>query len=585
MKRLCCLLAGVLATATSTSLAAADSAFRFTWDQQAVRAAAAANVPTSLWNDDPARERLQLMAEAVAAADPTFPDLAKAWDSWRLFQIAGAADGSAAWMITGIGDAAWVTKRFGSTAVIAEGRASATVPGAPAIAEASGAPISCELDAGALVKGSQALAPILDQLLAGWRAGRGHLAVRVQPAAGAWTGSTVLTGMTTTLQPIDPALVARLGPASLRFAVHAPPAQITAAISFFAGSHQSFVEDLVGRPVAEATALLSGDIACSIAPGLPIPHVLVVVGTKPGADLAPVLGNLGDAFRARPAQLAGATRAWSWDSPAGPLHAGIGPGVIVVGTDASEVALALAGSSDGWRIPAQACLHLEADPALLSALLPMAMTFTGPVRIGEDPLIALLRSLVPAAEGLVGVGATSWEALYVSPEGLSWGQPEARRTCRPAPDSEAEIVRVIGGTGTSSDRLRSSVAIWTAANRPPLLVARRADGFYAIQGGDSGGPLSEVRLQAVVKGMQRIIGPDFAELLVVASPSRPVIDARMLPSPRAYAAASGLWTATLIQSQDRAELTENGAPVLSLLAAWGAVRWWQSAQVQATTDL
>jgi len=581
MKLVRCVFAGLIAT----SLSAADSALSVTWDQQAVRAAATTNVPTSLWNDDPARERLRLTAGAIAAADPTFPDLATTWDSWRVLQLAGAADGAAAWSITGIGDGAWVTKRFGSTAVIAADRASRTTPGAPAIPEALGAPISCDLDAGALVKGSQALAPILDHLIAGWRQGHGQLAVRVQPAAGAWTGSTVLTGMTTTLQPIDPSIVSRLGPASLRFAVHAPPAEISAAISFFAGPQQSFVEDLLGRPVAEAATLLSGDVACSIAPGLPIPHVLLVVGTKPGADLGPVLGNLGDAFRARSAQLAGATQAWSWDSPAGQLHAGIGPGVIVVGTDASEVALALAGSSDGWKIPAQACLHLEADPALLSALLPMALTFTGPIPIGEDPLIKLLRSLVPAAEGLIGVGASDWGALYVSPEGLSWGQPQARRTCRPAPGSEAEIVRVIGGSGTSSDRLRSSVAIWTAGDRPLLLVARRADGFYAIQGGKTGGPLAEVRLQSVTKGMHRIVGPDFAQLLVVASPSQPVINARMLPSPRAYAAATGLWTATLIQSQDRAELSETGAPVLSLLAAWGAIKWWQAAQTQATTDL
>jgi hypothetical protein len=583
MRSLCAVLAGLLASGVIGAEAEGEPALTLIWDQQAVRAAASDHIPTALWSADPASARLRTTAAAIAAADPSVPDLALAWDAWRTLRMAGSATGASTWELSGItADHAWLAKRFAVPVDITGDTARVDDPRAPALPTAAQAPIHGRLDVGSLAAGSATLAPLLDQILVGWRLGSGRLEVQLQPEAGAWTGQAILTGMTTTLQPVDPRIAGRLGPAGLRAAVHVTPALIATAVARLAGPHLAFVEDLLGRPPAEAAELLTGDVAVSIAPGLPRPHVVLVIGTRPDAELGPLLGNLGDAFSARPTAIAGAAQAWSWDSAAGPVHAGSAPGVIVIATDPGEVALALAGVSDGWTIPAGSALHLEADPALVSVLLPLVWSVAGPLPVGADPLVGLLRSLAPGAEGLAALGATGWDALYAAPEGLSWGPAEALRSARPPADGEAQVAALIGGAGSTSDRLRSRVAVWTAAGQPPLLVARRSDGYYAVHGAKSGGPLSEGRLHVVTKGMQRIIGPDLAQLEVVACPPRPLLEARLLPAPPAYAQAAGLWTATLIQDANRAELRERGAPVLSLLTLYGALRWWQAAQVQTS---
>ncbi len=560
----CCLL--------SLGLAAAEPAMSLYWDQATVRAAATATAPTSAWVDDPAVIALRAFCVASAAADPTAPDLAAAWDQWGEVRATAAPGGIAAWSLAGLTDTAWLAARSGRTPHLMDGVATLAAVGAPPPVTPGRDPIALSLDLTALRRLDPARLAQLDRVLVGWRDAKARLEVAVAAQDGVWSGRA--SGPLTALRPLTPAFCAAIPAAPVRLALNLPPPLLANTVSALAGPHQAFINEVLGGDLGAVARLFTGDIALTLTPALPRPQVLIVLGSIPGAELGPVVGNLGDVFRGRGAVVPGAIGAWSWDTPLGSMQAALVPGRLVVGTDPVAVAAALAGDGAPWSLPAGAVADLQAEPAGVMALLPFASLVLPHPALVSDPLERALRELAAAVDPLLATGAVDWGPLLA----------DQLAHHHPAPGLDMRLAAVFGSA--LPERLAAACAVYTAARQPPVVVARRATGWWAVQGAESGGSFTESRLAGLLAAYQRRLGPELAQLVVLDVAEPPRLELTLLPM-TGLAALPGPWTASLVHAGEGATLTETGLPLGSLFLGWTGLSLWHeaSARPAATADL
>ena len=385
---------------------------------------------------------------------------------------------------------------------------------------------------------------------------------------GAWSASTRLTSRARLA--LAPAEVSAVDDSALvAIATTIEPEVLAAVLSRnLHPGHRRFLEDRLGKPLAQMAGLLDGRVLLRVDPGELLPSVLLSLGLRPGVDGQALVQALSDSFRGQGTTLAGANRAVRLSTPLGPWFAACSDTRLVIGSDPSRLSARLAAAVEA---PGDLLLKARADlPTLARRFLPLAFAGWSGTPLVPDPLPALVAHLDEVAQAQVQASSSLMAGLAPGAT-LTLHRGAVERTWSLAPAVQQGLTALLGSDPATR------VAVYAPAEREDQIqTVLRTEAGWLVVADLRRGFTTPVTAEAATRrvrdlGATRLVlGRPLADLDPIVRPVVPVLDPSCFPAPERLAQVLRPWTAEIRATAEGALITEQGLPLLNVMGLTAA---------------